>query len=233
MRLLLVDPDSDFCRKIADFFSERSIQLDVEAEGKRAVLRAESARYDMVLLEWHPSGMDGLEVLRHMRDRTEAPILMMGANAKWKDRVASLDSGADGFLMKPFVLEELLAHVRTILRRTSATPTPARTLQVGDLSLRRNSRSAFLRGRKLDLTSMEWEILEKLTRCCGRAVTRDELSLHLHGRLSLPFQRAVDTHVSRIRRKLGNDRGLILSVRGTGYQVCPAESARAAKVSSD
>lgn len=224
-----MDSDLDLCRGVADFLSERSIQLDVETDGKHALPRTETGHYDLVILELNLPGMHGLEVLRHLRDRSEVPVLMMGSEVKWKDRVASLESGADDFLSKPFFAEELLAHVRAILRRVAVSANSSRTMQIGELSLRRNSRTAYVRGRKLDLTAMEWEILDKLTRSCGRTVTRDELSLHLHGRLSSPFQRAVDTHVSRIRHKLGRDRGLIVSVRGIGYQVCPSEPFRSAK----
>lgn len=217
MRLLLLDSDPDFCRGAANFLAERSVHVDVESHAEDGVLRAGTVRYDLIVLDFR------MGLLNAVRERTQSPVLMTGHQVNWRDRVRSLECGADDFLPKPFHVEELLAHGRAILRRVS------QLCEFGGLSLRRASRAAYLHGRKLDLTAMEWEILDKLTRCFGRTVTRDELSLHLHGRLSSPDQRAVDTHVARIRRKLGEARGMIVSVRGTGYQVCLADKVRSAQ----
>ena len=131
------------------------------------------------------------------------------------------DYGADDYLTKPFFPEELLARVRAILRRSIPQPADSlETLRAGDLAVLPGSRSAFYRSRQLDLTAMECEILELLLRSAGRVVSRDELSLHLYNRIASPFDRSIDTHISRIRRKLGDGRSMIASVRGTGYQVC-------------
>jgi two-component system response regulator CpxR len=146
---------------------------------------------------------------------------MLTARGERGDRIQGLELGADDYLAKPFDSDELLARVRAILRRTSAIRADAEeTLVVGELRLVPGARDASYRGEKLGLTPMECEVLEQLMRSCGRVVSRDQLSMHLYNRPATAFDRSVDTHVSRIRRKIGGGRGFILSVRGTGYQLC-------------
>jgi DNA-binding response OmpR family regulator len=170
------------------------------------------------------SGADGLEVLRRVRDRSQIPVLILSAKADRLDRVIGLEAGADDYLAKPFYPDELLARIQAILRRAgtngnSASRVMPEEIQIGELRLLRASRDVYFHGKRLDLTAMEVEILECLMGSFGKVVSRDRLSLRLYNRLSAPFERNIDTHVSRIRRKMGDGRGMILSVRGTGYQI--------------
>jgi DNA-binding response OmpR family regulator len=149
------------------------------------------------------------------------PVLMLTARGERGERVRGLELGADDYLPKPFDPEELLARVRAILRRVAISiASGPEALEIGELRLSPGARDAWFRGERLGLTAMECEVLEQLMRCRGRVVSRDQLCLHLYNRVATAFDRAVDKHVSRIRRKMGEGRGMILSVRGTGYQLC-------------
>lgn len=221
MRLLVIDDDADLCAMLRDLFEDSGFAVDSEADGLLGCAKAQNEPYDLLILDVALPGADGFEVLRRIRERSQLPVVMLTARAARGDRVRAFDLGADDYLVKPFFPEELLARVRAILRRVSPPAAKAPdALRVGDLSLFPGSRNAYFRGRPLGLTAMECEILEQLIRACGRVVSRDQLSLHLYHRPATPFDRSVDTHVSRIRRKMGEGRGMILSVRGTGYQLC-------------
>jgi two-component system response regulator CpxR len=165
--------------------------------------------------------LDGFEVLRRVRQHSQVPVLMLSVRAS--QCVTGLRTGADDYLVKPFYPEELLARLQAILRRGGACAKPApptpEPLQIGDLRLLPASRDVYFQGKRLNLTAMEVEILEYLMRSFGETVSRDRLSMHLYNRLPAPFDRSIDTHVSRIRRKLGDGRRMILSVRGSGYQI--------------
>ena len=219
-KLLVMDDDAELCAMLREFLGAAGYVVDVEPDGERGAARAESGDYSLLILDVMLPGLDGFEVLRRVRRHSPVPILMVGVKAERSDRVAGLDAGADDYLPKPFFLDELLARVRAIMRRSrGAARGLPEALRVGDLYLVPGDRDAYFRGRPLGLTAMECEILELLIRSCGRVVSRDSLSLHLHDRLTSPFDRSVDTHVSRLRRKLGAGRNMILSVRGVGYQL--------------
>jgi two-component system OmpR family response regulator len=237
-KLLVVDHDAEVCAALRGVLGEAGFVVDVEPDGERGAIRAESGRYGLLILDVMLEGLDGFEVLRRIRRTSQVPILMLSAKADRIDRVLGLEAGADDYLAKPFFPDELLARIRAILRRCSpggsqggfqgALRDLPEKLRMGDLCLVPADRDAYFRDRPLGLTAMECEILEVLIRSCGRVVSRDTLSIHLHDRLTSPFDRSVDTHVSRLRRKLGAGRNMILSVRGVGYQLrYPGNSAEA------
>lgn len=123
-------------------------------------------------------------------------------------------------MLKPFFPDEILARVRAILRRAGPS-IPDGPIEIDELRLVPDARDVEFRGQRLGLTVMEYEIMEQLMRACGRVVSRDSLGLQLYNRLPSPFDRSIDTHISRIRRKLNEGRDMIMSVRGTGYQLRP------------
>ena len=212
---------------LQDFLTESGFCVDFEGDCAGVMSRTQSAQYHLLILDVMLPGQSGFEVLRQLRQRSRVPVLMLTAKAGRLDRATGFDLGADDFLAKPFYPEELLARVRAILRRSLPASTgSANVLQAGEVMLLPGTRSAFYRGQPLDLTAMECEILEQLLRSSGQVVSRDQLSLQLYQRPTSAFDRSIDTHVSRIRRKMGAGRHLILSVRGTGYQLCqPADEA--------
>jgi two-component system response regulator CpxR len=220
MRMLLVDDDADLCSMLRDYFQQSGFFVDFEVDGRRGLERAQAGPYDLLILDVMLPGSDGFEVLRQIRQYSRIPVMMLTARAGRFDRIMAFDLGADDYLAKPFYPDELLARVQAILRRTSP-PTPAGpdALRAGDLTLLPGTRYAYHRGKELGLTAMECEVLEQLMRSPGRVVSRDQLSMHLYNRAASPFDRSIDTHISRIRRKLGEGRELILSIRGIGYQL--------------
>src|ERR1035441_3834991 len=221
MRLLVVDDDMELCSMLRDYLQESGLSVDFEADGARGISRMQSEFYSLVILDVMLPGQNGFEVLRQVRQQSRVPVMMLTAKTGRFDRVMGFDLGADDYLAKPFYPEELLARVRAILRRSApASAGSPKVLQAGDVMLLPGTRNALYRGRRLDLTAMECEVLEQLLRSSGQVVSRDQLSLHLYNRPASAFDRSIDTHISRIRRKMGVGRDLILSVRGTGYQLC-------------
>jgi len=231
MKLLIVDEDIDLCLGLREFFRKSAYTVDFELDGESGVAHAESGDYDLVIADALLPGLNGLELLWRIRRSSHMPVLILSAKADPEDRVAGLEMGADDYLPKPFFPDELLARVRAILRRTTHLPRAPQALRVGELCLLPGDRDVSFRGEPLGLTPMECEILDRLMRYSGRVVSRDALTLHLYNRLASPLDRSVDTHVSRIRRKLGSGRTMLLSIRGVGYQLrCPvAETGKPAE----
>ena len=219
MKLLIVDDDIALCLRLREYFRKSAYTVDFELDGENGVARAESGDYDLVIADALLPGLDDLELLRRIRSNSHMPVLILSAKADREDRVAGLEMGADDYLSKPFFPDELLARIRAILRRTTHLPRVPQAFRVGELCLLPGDRDVSFRGKPLGLTPMECEILERLMRFCGRIVSRDSLTLHLYNRLASPLDRSVDTHVSRIRRKLGSGRTMLLSIRGIGYQL--------------
>jgi DNA-binding response OmpR family regulator len=220
MRLLVVDDDPALCGMLRDLLEEAGFSVECASDGAAALSRLRAALFNLVVLDVMMPGQDGFETLREMRRLSRVPVMLLTGRDGRSERALGFELGADDYLVKPFYPEELLGRVRAILRRSSPTvPQAPHALSAGEVALFPGTRNAYYRGQRLDLTAMECEILEQLLRAGGRVVSRDQLSLHLYRRPISAYDRSIDTHVSRIRRKLGEGRGLILSVRGTGYQL--------------
>jgi two-component system, OmpR family, response regulator CpxR len=216
----VVDDDVELCSMLHGLLEESGYGVDFDADGERGLARTQCGRYDLLILDVMLPGPDGFAVLERLRRSSRLPVMMLTAKSSRADRLTGFDLGADDYLAKPFYPEELIARVRAILRRSCEPPAEPNALQAGELKLLPGTRDAFFQGRRLDLTAMECEILEQLLRSSGQVVSRDQLSFHLYNRPATPFDRSIDTHVSRIRRKMGDGRTMILSIRGTGYQLC-------------
>jgi two-component system response regulator CpxR len=137
------------------------------------------------------------------------------------DRIVGLELGADDYLAKPFNPRELLARIKAIFRRTDPQPNRGR-IEVNGVVLDPGSREVFVNNSPADLTTLEFDILERLMRAAGRVVSRDDLMESLYNRKSTPFDRSIDMHVSHLRRKLEGSRSMIKTIRGAGYQFCQA-----------
>jgi two-component system, OmpR family, response regulator CpxR len=217
-RLLLIDDDQELASLMREFFAGQGEEIALAYDGPTGLEMALSGTYSLVILDVMLPGFDGFEVLRRLREKSDVPVLMLTALAETESRLRGFDAGADDYLPKPFEPLELLGRVRAILRRTQAAPRPAVTIEVSGVRLETGERAAYLDGRRLDLTSVEYEILKMLMTSAGSVVTRDDVAMRLYNRPATPFDRSIDVHVSHLRRKLEGPRELIRTVRGAGYQ---------------
>ncbi len=217
LRLLLIDDDARLAELLRGYLEPQGVAL-VHANGGPAGLAALAAGgFDAILLDVMMPGMDGLEVLRRLRERHPVPVIMLTARGDEADRVVGLELGADDYVAKPFSPRELLARVRAVVRRSQPAATGER-LEAAGVAVDLGSREAWLEGKPLELTGLELDLLAALVRRAGRVVPRQAL-LSLAGRADATVgERTVDVHVSRLRKKLGDDDGTrIKTVRGVGY----------------
>jgi DNA-binding response OmpR family regulator len=220
-RLLLVDDDRELCRMIAEYLTPEGFEVTAIHDGSQALATMESWPCRMMILDVMLPGLSGLEVLRRLRTQCDLPVLMLTARSDDVDRVVGLEMGADDYLPKPFNARELVARVRSILRRAQGMHSRTGRLMVGEIMLDRGARHVTYSGERLALTGAEFRILEALMQQAGVVVSREQLVQQALGRRLLPWDRSVDTHISNLRRKLSQRGGesLILSVRGSGYQL--------------
>jgi two-component system response regulator CpxR len=215
--ILLVDDDVELCELMRQFFSRHGIRLKAAHDGSGGLARALGGGYDLLLLDVMLPGLDGFELLRLVRRQSQVPVIMLTARTAQVDRVAGLNAGADDYLPKPFGPEELLARIHAVLRRVGQAPRAVEVLEAGGVRLFPSARETLCDGAAVALTTVEYDILEFLVRAAGRIVSRDELTTALYQRRASPFDRAVDVHISHLRRKLGRHGALIRTVRGVGY----------------
>ena len=218
MRVLLIDDDARLAELLAGYLTPQGVTM-VHAGGGQAGLAAlAGGGFDAVILDVMMPGMDGLAVLRKLRDAGHRiPVLMLTARGDEADRVVGLELGADDYIAKPFSPRELLARLRAVLRRTQPD-TSAEKLSSAGITVDTGSREAWVDGTPVELTGLEIDLLVALLRRAGRVVPRSAL-LELAGRGDVSVgERAVDVHISRLRKKLGDDPPTrIRTVRGVGY----------------
>jgi two-component system response regulator CpxR len=218
-RVLIVDDDVDLCRLLGERLSSEGFALEAVHDGARGLERVLSEDHALVILDLMLPGMGGLDVLRRLRIHSPVPVLILTARGEDVDRILGLEIGADDYLPKPFNPRELIARIRAILRRTSRSIAPGSVLVVGDLRLDPAAREVWLDGIPIDLTSVEFALLETLLRDAGHVVTREQLTETVLGRKLGPFDRVIDVHISNLRKKLAQAHGeeQIKAVRGSGY----------------
>jgi two-component system response regulator CpxR len=217
--LLLVEDDKELAGLMVRFLSRHGFHVDVVSDGREGLARALTNQNDLVILDVMLPNLAGMEILRCVRRRSRIPIIIVTARGAHEDRVAGLKAGADDYLSKPFQPDELLARIEAVLRRSGAFRSGRREIvEVGDIRMDIESREVEHLGQKVELTSIEFDILELLMRSAGRVVSRDEVSSILYQRETTPYERSLDVHISHLRRKLdGAGDGLIRAVRGVGY----------------
>lgn len=221
MKILLVDDEPDLLDHVGHALKKQNYYVDTAADGAQALDKLFCNPYDLVLLDIMLPKIDGLGVLEQMREaRISTPVLMLSAKGDVEDKTRGLDLGADDYLAKPFAMAELLARVRSLLRRTgSAAATPLLTVQAVELNT--ISRLVTNKGEPLDLTPKEFSILEFLLYNKNRAVSRFTLAEHVWGDEFDPFTMSnfIDVHLKNLRRKLGDgDRQTVIrTIRGVGF----------------
>lgn len=227
LSLLLIDDDVELCSMMQEYFAQAGHQLSCAHRGDTGLQMALEEKPDLVLLDVMLPGMDGITILQQLRERKGPPIILLTARVERQDRIRGLDTGADDYITKPFDADELLARIRAVLRRSggAANGDDLRHQAAGvDLDVR--GRMASLDGKVLDLTGLEFDILELLMRSANQVVPRDMITTELLERRPSPYDRALDVHVSRLRLKLGSKRDLIRTVRGSGYIFSPPGAIR-------
>jgi two-component system, OmpR family, response regulator CpxR len=227
-RLLIIDDDVRLAEMLAEYLAPEGLELTAIASGVQGLRSAQRENFDLIILDVMLPGLSGFDVLKQLREGgSKTPVLMLTARGDDVDRIVGLDLGADDYLGKPFNPRELLARVKAILRRTAeAEAAEPEELRVGDLHVNLPRREAFLGDQSLKLTNAEFVILVTLMRSPGEVVSREALTRTALGRQLLPDDRSLDTHISNLRRKLGNDADndvLIRSIRGSGYLLVPPE----------
>lgn len=218
LRVLIIDDDRRLYELLASFLAENDVTTAHAPDGPQGLAALAEGGFDAVLLDVMMPGMDGLSVLRKVRERSAVPVIMLTAKGDETDRVVGLELGADDYLPKPFSPRELLARLRAVLRRGRADGL-GQHLRVGPVEADVAARAVTVEGRLVSLTGLEFDLLVALLRRPGRVVPRGAL-LELAGRTDVVGERTVDVHISKLRKKLvaaGASDRLIQTVRGVGY----------------
>lgn len=216
-RILIIEDDEAIVRVLRRSLVYEGYAVEAAYDGESGLIKAREFRPDLVILDWMLPGMDGLDVCLRLRSLMKVPILMLTAKDTIEDRVTGLDSGADDYMVKPFQLEELLARIRALLRRTQPERVPVLTFL--DLSLNTSTRQASRKGRVIKLTAKEFELLELFLRHPRQVLTREVIFDRVWGYDFGGESNVLDVYVRYLRQKLeseGEPR-LIFTLRGVGY----------------
>lgn len=224
-RLLLVDDDRELCALMHEFFGQHGLFVETAASGAEGLRVLSQSPFDLVVLDVMMPLLDGFEVLRQIRKRSTVPVIMLTARTSEEDRIGGLNAGADDYLPKPFAPDELLARIRAVLRRAArADISEEQVIDQGGIRLEPRLRRVWIEGQPANLTAIEFDILECLMSSAGRVVSRDAIAAALYQRPSSPYERAIDVHISHLRKKLqGRGLSLIHTLRGSGYIFTPQE----------
>ena len=221
--ILLADDDVELSDLLKEYFESEGFAVRVAHDGEQALDQARQPGLDLVVLDIMMPKMNGMDVLRELRQDSHQPVIMLTAKGDDMDRILGLELGADDYVPKPCNPRELLARIRAVMRRAPAVPEPEEhhTIVQDDLELNQGNRTLTRNGQPVDLTSTEFSILLALLQQRGEVVSKRDLYVSALGREPVPHDRSVDMHVSNLRRKLGPDpRGdnRIETIRGIGYQ---------------
>lgn len=221
VHILLVEDDGRLAALTREYLEKHEALVTVARDGPAGLKEALARHYDAILLDIMLPGMDGIEVCRRLHEQSDTPVIMITARGEEADRVLGLEIGADDYLPKPYSTRELLARIRAVVRRARGqTGLKRQQLEQGDLSLDPGSATARLKGNELDLTAYEFALLYALAKNAGRVMNRDRLMDLAKGNSEESFDRSIDVHISRLRKKLGDDPRRprrIRTVRGLGY----------------
>lgn len=214
MKVLLVEDDLRIARNVSDALHESGFAVDQESNGNEAWFKGDVNDYDAVILDLGLPGMDGLAILRRWRQAgRDFPILILTARGNWTERVQGIEAGADDYLPKPFQMEEVMARLRAITRRSAGTADPV--MRVGALAVDTRLNRVTVAGAPVELTPHEYRLVRYLAHNRGRAVSQSELLDHLYGGDAHFSTNSAEVLVGRVRRKIGAS--LIETRRGYGY----------------
>ncbi len=231
LRVLVIDDDEDLCQLTVDYLSPLGFRVEAAHTGEHGAERALAESWHAIILDVMLPDLDGFEVLRRIRAVSKVPVLMLTGRGEEVDRVVGLELGADDYLPKTFSSRELLARLRAAVRRAgwleeSAAPVTLREVIAGKLRICVETHTATLGDKALTLTRTEFDLLLSLARAKGRVKSRDQLCEELHGSEWEVFDRAIDMHISSLRKRLGDDPKeprFIKTIRGVGYMLVVPE----------
>ena len=233
MRVLVIEDDPAIGKALAKGFTEAGYQCDWMQDGESGSAAAQSQQADAIVLDQMLPKKNGLDLLREIRlAGVMTPVILLTAMGSVQDRVTGLNSGADDYIPKPFEFAELLARLNAVVRRTSVRPTPV--LAVSDLSLDLSTRRVSREGKDVDLTPIEFSLLELLMRFAGQVVTRKMLCEHVWGFNWDGTTNVIEVHVNRLRGKLDQGKldSTIKTIRGRGYSIAADETVSAEKATA-
>jgi DNA-binding response OmpR family regulator len=230
-RVLMIDDDRKLCRLVRDYLSPMGYEMELAHTGPEGLEKALEQNYHAIILDLMLPGMDGFEVLKRLRHKSDVPVLMLTGRGEEPDRIVGLEIGADDYLPKTFSTRELLARLRAVTRRGNRKPAgaaePVEEIVVGPLRVRPASRVALLNDQPMVLTPVEFDLLVCLAQAKGRVKTREQLLDAMSDRNYDVFDRSIDVHISALRKKLGDDPKnprFIRTLRVAGYMLIDPES---------
>ncbi len=215
-KILLIEDDPDIVEICRDYLKAASYDVLTVMTGPKGLAAARREKPDLIVLDLMLPEMDGLDVCRNIRRESDVPIIMLTARVEEMDRLIGLEIGADDYITKPFSPRELVARVRVVLRRIGADPT-SDVLRVGDVTLDRAHYTAALPDKTVSLTATEFEILATLMSQPGRIFSRGQLTEAVHGTSFESYERAINSHINNLRRKLEPGE-YIITIHGVGYK---------------
>lgn len=218
MRALVVEDDPDLNRQLVTTLKEAGYAVDAATDGEEGAFLGETEPYDVVVLDIGLPRKDGLTVLKEWRagGRT-MPVLLLTARDRWSDKVSGMDAGADDYVAKPFHMEEVLARLRALIRRSSGHASSV--IACGPLAVDTAASKATIDGEAMKLTSHEFRLLSYLAHHMGSVVSRTELTEHLYDQDFDRDSNTIEVFVGRLRKKMGDHSGLLETVRGLGYRL--------------
>ena len=225
-RILVIDDDQELCELLSDYLTPEGFDIKAVQTPEEGLSLALSQDHDLVVLDVMLPGMSGFDTLRHIRAKSQIPVIMLTARGDDVDRIVGLEMGADDYLPKPFNPRELVARIRAVQRRVETRsdaediPRQSPSLEIGDVILNPGPRTVIRGEKPVSLTAVEFILLYELMKNAGNVVNRDVLSETVLGRKLDVFDRSIDVHVSSLRKKLGPKyQGIerIQSIRGVGY----------------
>ena len=218
-RVLIIDDDVELCRLLSDRLQPEGFVIETIQDGQIGLKRATLEQHDLIILDLMLPGMSGLDVLRNLRSHSSVPVLILTARGDDVDRILGLEIGADDYLPKPFNPRELVARIRAILRRVSRETDNFSIVVVDNVRLEPSALKVWVDETEVNVTSLEFNLLETFMRNAGQVMTREDLTEQVLGRKLGPFDRVIDVHVSNLRKKLAriSSEEHIKAVRGMGY----------------
>ena len=223
-QVLMIDDDRELGTMITDFLAADQLTVTAKSTGKEGIDAFRSGNFDLIILDIMMPGINGLDVLKNIRQSSNVPVIMLTARGDDVDRIIGLEFGADDYLSKPFNPRELVARIKAILRRAQSQTEEQEVLELDAIRLDTRTHKAAVSNVELKLTGTEYEILKCLLKTPGKVVNKEHLSERALGRRLLPYDRSVDTHISNLRGKLekaGTHNETIQNQRGVGYLLIP------------